>query len=128
MSAFGGEADVIQGVAECPLIAISGHSGQGEAILLSISIGVILSYSAMGCLRDEGACIRLGLPNGVTANPSFNIGNRFAYRDHLEPEAERCFCQLLNVAVGKTVAFWGSSMICSRSIEPAGPCIILMKA
>ncbi len=26
MSAFGGKADVIQGVAECPLIAISGHS------------------------------------------------------------------------------------------------------
>ena len=26
MSAFGGKADVIQGVAECPLIANSGHS------------------------------------------------------------------------------------------------------
>ncbi len=26
MSAFGGKADIIQGVAECPLIAISGHS------------------------------------------------------------------------------------------------------
>jgi len=25
MSAFGGKADVIQGVAECPLIAKSGH-------------------------------------------------------------------------------------------------------
>ena len=25
MSAFGGKADVIQGVAECPLLAISGH-------------------------------------------------------------------------------------------------------
>ncbi len=25
MSAFGGKADVIQGVTECPLIAISGH-------------------------------------------------------------------------------------------------------
>ena len=26
MSAFGGKADIIQGVAECPLIAKSGHS------------------------------------------------------------------------------------------------------
>ncbi len=30
MSAFGGKADVIQGVAECPLLAISGHSGDGK--------------------------------------------------------------------------------------------------
>jgi len=36
MSAFGGKADVIQGVGECPLLAISGHwwanenSGSGE--------------------------------------------------------------------------------------------------
>ncbi len=29
MSAFGGKADVIQGVAECPLIAISGHCMSG---------------------------------------------------------------------------------------------------
>ena len=27
MSAFGGKADIFQGVAECPLIAISGLSG-----------------------------------------------------------------------------------------------------
>ena len=30
MSAFGGKADIIQGVGECPLIAISGHSGDGK--------------------------------------------------------------------------------------------------
>ncbi len=29
MSAFGGKADVIQGVSECPLIAISGHKDEG---------------------------------------------------------------------------------------------------
>ncbi len=28
VSAFGGKADVIQGVAECPLIAKSGHKAQ----------------------------------------------------------------------------------------------------
>ena len=28
MSAFGGKADVIQGVPECPLIAISGHKAE----------------------------------------------------------------------------------------------------
>ena len=28
MSAFGGKADIIQGVAECPLIAKSGHAGR----------------------------------------------------------------------------------------------------
>ena len=33
MSAFGGKADVIQGVAECPLIAISGHSKGTRPIL-----------------------------------------------------------------------------------------------
>ena len=30
MSAFGGKADVIQGVAECPLIAISRHKDRGS--------------------------------------------------------------------------------------------------
>ena len=28
MSAFGGKADIIRGVAECPLIAISGHKAE----------------------------------------------------------------------------------------------------
>ncbi len=32
MSAFGGKADVIQGVGECPLIAISGHSEGGTLV------------------------------------------------------------------------------------------------
>jgi len=30
MSAFGGKADIIQGVVECPLIARSGHQGEDE--------------------------------------------------------------------------------------------------
>ena len=30
MSAFGGKADVIQGVAECPLIAITGPKDEGK--------------------------------------------------------------------------------------------------
>ncbi len=30
MSAFGGEADINQQPSECPLIAISGHSGDGK--------------------------------------------------------------------------------------------------
>ena len=30
MSAFGGKADIFQGVAECPLLAKSGHPGDGK--------------------------------------------------------------------------------------------------
>ncbi len=45
MSAFGGKADVIQGVAECPLIAISGHSTwRGFHQQISPIMGQIVIY------------------------------------------------------------------------------------
>ena len=37
MSAFGGKADVNQGVGECPLIAISGHPKHRKILLLELS-------------------------------------------------------------------------------------------
>ena len=36
MSAFGGKADIIQGVAECPLIARSGHFPNTNAMTVSV--------------------------------------------------------------------------------------------
>ncbi len=45
MSAFGGKADIIQGVLECPLIAISGHH------ILSLSDGKKLENMIIGIAK-----------------------------------------------------------------------------
>ena len=46
MSAFGGKADIIQGMAECPLIAKSGHS--------TFQVGDKVWGIAVGLLEFEG--------------------------------------------------------------------------
>ena len=46
MSAFGGKADVIQGVAECPLIAKSGHWDEGIIAMNFKGIWKISNYTA----------------------------------------------------------------------------------
>ena len=52
MSAFGGKADVIQGVAECPLIAISGHT----AIRVSSP-----KSSKIGCTENPLESVQISL-------------------------------------------------------------------
>ncbi len=47
MSAFGGKADIIQGVLECPLIAISGHH------ILSLSDGKKFENMIIGIAKID---------------------------------------------------------------------------
>ncbi len=50
MSAFGGKADVIQDVAECPLIATSGHSAQ---LTGAAAVKEMLEAADMACYHQK---------------------------------------------------------------------------
>ncbi len=69
MSAFGGKADVIQGVGECPLLAISRHKDEGlkSKNFQNRGYGVVLEsvQISLGILRISGQ------PQRGTENGSF---------------------------------------------------------
>jgi len=50
MSAFGGIADVIQGVAECPLLAISGHA------IIPLTYGTPANFAGFFKAKVSAAC------------------------------------------------------------------------
>ena len=47
MSTFGGKADIIQGVAECPLIAISGHYRRGSLSFFKNELGLLAMFASV---------------------------------------------------------------------------------
>ena len=87
MSAFGGKADVIQGVAECPLIAISGH-----LLVRRVLLGALGPDRLAACLGDQSMCLpqvrkARSIPPRATTTPAQAASRRVDLRLIKEAEA-----------------------------------------